>query len=66
MIVLNALGKEEFYHEVFDESNPRQHIQKETELFGDIRNTIGIWRKPIDELAISIQYEIKNLAKMMP
>ena len=41
-------------------------MKKETELFGEERITTGIWSKATDELAISIQYEIENLGKMMP
>ena len=73
MALMNELPSSSFTHSVFaDESDTRRHIQIENELFGDINKTFGIWNeikpdpeKPA-EIALTIQYDIDGLDKMMP
>ena len=70
---LNQLSTDEFTHDVFlREPEMNRHMKKESNLFGEGRDTFGIWTTilPSGEsearMAIAIQYEVNDLGKLMP
>ena len=71
--MLNELSTDDFTHSIFDEDTVNQHLnhlKKQNNLFKDQKETFGIWKqvetKREGKLAISIQYDIEDLGKMMP
>lgn len=71
MEVLNDLPDSAFTHPIFYKTTKYEHLNRETSLLGEDTDTIGVWLNILPErterrIAITIQYAVADLGKMMP
>lgn len=71
METLNSLPGSAFTHPVFFEPTKYEHLNRETDLLREDTDTIGVWLniapdRTASRIAITIQYAVADLDKMMP